>query len=151
MAAEYVGIGGVQAVPNRQPAQTVASIPCRKGYVLHNNGTGVYTLRGDTSNCCAQYKIQAKANIAVPEGGTAGAIAAALTVNGEVWRGSRFIVTPAAVDEYFGVVCPAIIPVPRGCCVYLAFEPVPASDDPTVTPVPVVNMQDIVVDIERIA
>ena len=149
--AVYIGMNDVQRLPNRQSAATYASIPCSRGNILHDNGTGVYTLRGNTPNCFARYRVKGKANIALPPTGTVGPIAMAITIAGEVYEPSRFIVTPAAVEEYNGVVCPAVITVPRGCCTQIGFEPVPASDDPTVAPAPVVNAQNIFVEIERIA
>lgn len=147
--AEYTAIG-VQAVPLRQPVATTATIPCNKGNVLSENGTGVYTLRGGRG-CTARYSVRAKSNIAVPTGGTVGPIAVAITVNGAIKGASRSISTPSAVNEYNEVTSPATINVPCGCCAYVAFEPVPASNDPTVTPVPVINMQDTVVEIIRVA
>lgn len=149
--AEYVGIGGTQTVGNRQAVATITSIPCRKGYIVHNNGTGVYTLRGITDGCFARYEILAKANISVPKTGTVGPIAVGISVNGEVWRGSRFIVTPAAVGDNWGAVSPATIDVPRGCCVNVAFEPVPVTDDPATAPAPAIDLQDIIVQIKRVA
>ena len=139
--AEYIA-PGVQAVTLRQPVTTVASIPCNRGCVLHENGTGVYILRGP-----GRYNIVGKSNIAVPEGGTVGAIATAITVNGEIKLASRAISTPAAVEEYNEATSIATVTVPCNCCSYVAFEPVPASNDPTVTPVPVINMQDTIVQI----
>lgn len=139
--AEYIA-PGVQGVALRQPVATVASIPCCCGRVLHENGTGVYTLRGP-----GRYEVTGKSNIAIPTGGTVGPIATAITVNGEVKQASRAISTPAAVEEYNEATSIATVTVPRGCCAYVAFEPVAASNDPTVTPAPVTNMQDTIVRI----
>lgn len=147
--AEYSAIG-VQVVPLRQPVPTTATIPCTRGNVMHENGTGVYILRGGRG-CPARYSVRGKSNIAIPTGGTVGPIAVAITVNGEVRGASRAISTPTAVEAYNEVTSPATITVPCGCCAYVAFEPVPASNDPTVTPAPVINMQDTVVEIIRTA
>ena len=148
--AEYLA-NAVQAVALNQPAIFDASIPCRKGYVYHEDGTGIFTLRGVTNNCFARYQVTFNGNIAVPEGGTVGAIAVALAVNGEPRLTSRAIVTPAAVEEYFNVTSTAIITVPRGCCFTLSLRAVAASEDPTVTPAPIINLQNANLDITRIA
>jgi hypothetical protein len=148
--AEYLA-NAVQAVALNQPAIFDASIPCRKGYVYHEDGTGIFILRGITQNCAARYQVTFNGNIAVPEGGTAGAIAVALSVNGEPRQTSRAIVTPAAVEEYFNVTSTAIITVPRGCCFSVSLRAVPATEDPTVTPAPVINLQNANLEITRIA
>lgn len=148
--AEYLA-NAVQAVAFNQPAIFDASIPCRKGYVYHEDGTGIFILRGITQNCAARYQVTFNGNIAVPEGGTAGAIAVALSVNGEPRQTSRAIVTPAAVEEYFNVTSTAIITVPRGCCFSVSLRAVPATEDPTVTPAPVINLQNANLEITRIA
>lgn len=147
--AEYLA-NGVQAVALNQPAIFDASIPCRKGYVYHEDGTGIFILRGITQNCFARYQVTFNGNIAVPEG-TVGPIAVALAVNGEPRLTSRAIVTPAAVEEYFNVTSTAIITVPKGCCFSLSLRAVPASEDAAVTPAPVISLQNANLDITRIA
>ena len=148
--AEYL-YNEEQAVSLNQAALFNNSIPCNRGNVFHENGTGVFTLRGRTCNCFARYQVDYFGNIAVPEGGTAGPIALALAVNGETRPTSRSIVTPAAVDQYFSVSSGAIIDVPAGCCTSISLRAVPASDDPTVTPAPVINVQNLNIRITRIA
>ena len=139
--AEYLAVAA-QAVPLNQAAIFEASIPCRAGNVAFENGTGVFILRGNTTKCFARYSIDFNGNIAVPEGGTAGPIAVAITVNGEVRPSSLSISTPAAVDQYNNVTSTATIDVPRGCCYYISLRHVAASTDPTVTPAPVINIQN---------
>ena len=133
------------------PAIFTASIPCRNGYVYHEDETGVFTLCGKTNNCFARYQVNFNGNIALPEGGTVGPIAVALTVNGEPRLTSRAIVTPAAVEEFFNATSTAIITVPKGCCYSLSLRAVPASSDPTVTPAPVIELQNANLVINRIA
>lgn len=144
---------GVQAVALREPVTTVSATPCNCccSGVLHENGTGTYVLRGGRNGSAARYQVTGKSNIAVPTGGTVGAIATGIVVNGEVKTASRAISTPAAVEEYNEATSIATITVPCGCCAYVSFEPVAASNDPTVTPVPVINMQDTIVRIVRTA
>lgn len=148
--AEYLA-AAAQSVALNQPAIFNASIPCPRGNVYHEDGTGIFILRGNTNNCFARYQAVFNGNISVPEGGTVGAIAVALTVNGEPRITSRAIVTPAAVEEFFNVTSTAIITVPKGCCFSVSLRAVPASDDPTVTPVPVLTLQDANLEITRTA
>jgi len=150
MAAEYLA-NAVQEVALNGPVIFSASIPCNRGYVYHEDETGVFILRGITNQCFATYQVTFNGNIAVPEGGTVGPIAVALTVNGEPRLTSRAIITPAAADEYGNVTSTAIIKVPRGCCFSLSVDAVPASTDPTVTPAPVINVQNANLTISRIA
>lgn len=151
MAAEYLA-NGVQQISLNAPAIFTASIPCRRGYIYHEDETGIFILRGITQNqCFATYQVTFNGNIAIPEGGAAGPIAVAITVNGEPRLTSRAIFTPAAVEEYGNVTSTAIIRVPRGCCFSISVESVPASTDPTVTPAPVIEMQNANLVINRIA
>lgn len=154
MAAEYLA-NGVQSVALNAPIIFNASIPCNKGYVYHEDETGIFILKGIVNNptaCFATYRVTYNGNIAVPDGGTADPIAVALTVNGEPRLTSRAIFTPAAVDEYGNVTSTAIIKVPRGCCFSLSVEYVSAvTDDPTATPTPVIDVQNSNLVIDRIA
>ena len=150
MAAEYLA-NAEQSISLNAPAIFTASIPCRKGYVYHEDETGVFILRGITNQCFATYQVTFNGNIAIPEGGTVTPIAVAITVNGEPRLTSRAIYTPAAVEEYGNVTSTAIIRVPRGCCFSLSIENVPATADPTVTPAPVILMQNANLVINRIA
>lgn len=70
----------------------------------------------------ARFKVSFGGNIAVPTGGTAGAISVALAIAGEPLNSATAIVTPAAAGNYFNVFAAAFIEVPRGCCVTVAVE-----------------------------
>lgn len=148
--AEYLK-NEVQTVALNQAAIFDSSIPCNRGNIFHENETGIFILRGITPNCFARYQVTFNGNIAIPTGGTVGAIAVALAVNGEPRPTSRAIVTPAAVEQYFNVTSTAIITVPRGCCFTLSLRAVAASDDPAVVPAPVINLQNANMVINRIA
>lgn len=153
MAAEYLA-NALQVVNNNAPIIFTASIPCRKGYIYHEDETGIFILRGITNQCFATYQVTFNGNIAVPTGGTVpdGGIAIAITVNGEPRPTSRAIYVPAAVGDNFGnVTSTAIIKVPRGCCFSVSVDAVPASSDPTVTPVPQIAVQNANLVIDRIA
>ena len=153
MAAEYLA-NAVQDVSLNAPVIFTASIPCTKGYIYHEDETGIFILRGIVNNQCANfatYQVTVNGNIQIPEGGTVTPIAVAITVNGEPRLTSRAIFTPAAAEEYGNVTSTAIIKVPRGCCFSLSVEAVPASADPTVTPAPVIEVQNANFVINRIA
>jgi len=150
MAAEYLA-NAIQEVALNGPVIFSASIPCTRGCVYHEDETGVFILRGITNQCFATYQVTFNGNIAVPEGGTVTPIAIAVTVNGEPRLTSRAIFTPAAADEYGNVTSTAIIKVPRGCCFSLSVDAVPATTDPTVTPAPVINVQNANFTVSRIA
>ena len=66
--AEYFA-NAVQAVDLNQPVLFDASIPCTKGYIYHEDGTGIFILRGITNNCFARYQVTFNGNISIPEGG----------------------------------------------------------------------------------
>lgn len=153
MAAEYLA-NAVQDVSLNAPVIFTASIPCARGYVYHEDETGIFILRGIVNNQCAKfatYQVTFNGNIAIPEGGTVTPIAVAITVNGEPRLTSRAIFTPAAAEDFGNVTSTAIIKVPRGCCFSLSVEAVPASADPTVTPAPVIEVQNANFVVNRIA
>lgn len=151
MAAEYLA-NNVQEVSLNAPVIFTASIPCRKGYVYHEDETGIFILRGITNGqCFATYQVTFNGNIAIPDGGTITPVAVAITVNGEPRLTSRAIFTPAAAGDYGNVTSTAIIKVPRGCCFSLSVESVPASTDPTATPAPVIEVQNANIVVNRIA
>lgn len=151
MAAEYLA-NAVQEVALNAPIIFSASIPCAKGYVYHEDETGVFILRGITNGqCFATYQVTFNGNIAIPEGGAITPIAIAITVGGEIRPTSRAIFTPAAVDTYGNVTSTAIIKVPKGCCFNVAVDYVTATADPTVTPTPIIDVQNANLVIDRIA
>lgn len=151
MAAEYLA-NPIQEVALNAPILFSASIPCNRGYIYHEDETGIFILRGITNGqCFATYQVTFNGNIAIPEDGTVTPIAVAITVNGEPRVTSRAIYTPAAVDEYGNVTSTAIIKVPRGCCFSIAVEHVAATTDPTVTPAPIIEVQNANLVINRIA
>ena len=148
--AEYIAVNE-ESVNLNDAVVFTNSIPCTKGYIFHEDGTGVFTFRGITNNCFARYQVTFNGNIAVPTGGTAGPIAVAITVDGEQRPSSRAIVTPAAVEEYNNVTSTAIITVPRGCCKSVAVRAVAGTTDPTDTPAPTINVINANMTVSRIA
>ncbi len=150
MAAEYLA-NAVQEVSLNAPIIFSASIPCTRGYVYHEDETGIFILRGITNQCFATYQVTFNGNIAIPEGGTVTPIAVAITVSGEPRLTSRAIFVPAAAADYGNVTSTAIIKVPKGCCFSISVDAVPASTDVTVTPAPVIEVQNANLVINRIA
>lgn len=97
----------------------VAGGPC----IVHREGSGLVTLRGLTnSQCRARFRVSFGANIAVPTGGTAGAISMAIAINSEPVQTSSMITTPAAVNEYHNVYASIFLDVPKGCCTQVSVE-----------------------------
>lgn len=151
--AEFV-FNDSQLVEPNQNVLLMDSIPCPHGYVIHRNNSGIITLRGIVNNPCAnfaRYQVTFNGNLAVPEGGTAGAIAIALAIDGEPIQTSKAIVTPAAVSEFFNVTSTAIITVPRGCCYTISVENVSVSADPATTPAPEIEVANSNLVITRMA
>lgn len=153
--AEFLSRDLTEVVGLNQAIPFIDSIPCNKGYVYHQNGTGIIILRGIVNNpsCCfARYSVEFTGNIAIPEEGEVTPIATAIVVSGEQRVGSRSIFTPAEVDEYGNVTSRAVVDVPRGCCFTVAVEYVNGTvDDPTVVPTPLINVIDGSLSITRIA
>lgn len=149
--AEYLA-NAVQDVALNAPVQFTASIPCTKGYIYHEDETGIFILRGIVNNPCAYfatYQVTFNGNIAIPEGGTVAPIAIALAISGEPRLTSRAIFTPAAVGDYGNVTSTAIIRVPRGCCFSLSVDSVPANAEDT--PAPIIEVQNANLVITRIS
>ncbi len=148
--AEYIEVSN-QLVSLNNPIVFTASIPCPKGYVLHDDGTGTFTLRGVTNNCFARYQIVYNANIQIPEGGDVTPIAVAISVNGETRPSSLAIANPAAAEEFSNVTSTAIITIPRGCCFNVSVRYVSGVTDGTTTPTPTIEVANSNLVISRIA
>ena len=151
--AEYLTRDQVESVALNTPIPFVDSIRCQKGYVFHQQGTGIFVLRGIVNNptsCFARYEVEFTGNISIPSGGTVTPIATAIVVSGEERQGSRAIFTPAAIDDYGNVTSRATVDVPKGCCFTVAVEYVNGTvNDPTTVPTPLINVVDGSLSIER--
>jgi len=151
--AEYLA-NAEQAVALNSPIIFTASIPCNRGYVYHEDETGIFILRGIVNNSCgcfARYQVTFNGNIEIPTGGEVTPIAVAITVNGEPRLTSRAIFTPAAVDVYGNVTSTAIVTVPKGCCFTVSVRYVAADEDPATVPTPIINVQNANLVVNRIA
>ena len=150
--AEYLTRDLVESVALNAPIPFIDSIPCNKGYVYHQSGTGIFVLRGKTSNCFARYSVEFTGNIAIPEEGEVTPIATAIVVSGEERIGSRSIFTPTETEEYGNVTSRAVVDVPCGCCFTVSVEYVNGTvNDPATTPTPLINVIDGSLSITRTA
>ncbi len=153
--AEYLTRDTVESIALNTPITFIDSIPCNRGYIFHQSGSGIFVLRGIVNNptsCFARYNVEFTGNIAIPTGGALTPIATSIVVSGESREGSRSIFTPAAVNEYGGVISRATIDVPRGCCFTVAVEYTSGTvDTPTVVPTPLINVIDGSLSITRTA
>lgn len=80
--AEFTS-SGIQTVAAGQNVPLISTAACGKPCIVHREGSGLVTLRGLTQQCKAKFRVSFGANIAIPTGGTVGAITAALAINGE--------------------------------------------------------------------
>lgn len=115
---------------------------CGSNCIVHRAGSGNVTLRGITQQCKARYKVSFGGNIAIPTGGTVGAISIAIAIDGEPLASATATVTPAAVENFFNVFTAVFIEVPKGCCVTVAVEN---------TSTQAINVQNANLIVERVA
>ena len=111
---------------------------CKRGYILHNNTSGVFRLKGICKNCAtrAVYKVNFHANVAVAlaaDGGVLEPVTLALTQNGEVLQNTVSTVTPAAIGDLWVVNFETLIELPCGCCDTIAVRNI--SDTTAITAV----------------
>ena len=95
---------------------------CKKGYITHRSGSGVFRLKGATNGCKAIYRVNFIGNIAVAEGGTVGPISIALQEDGETLQNAVATVVPAAIGDFFNVSITTFIVIPCGCCATVSVE-----------------------------
>lgn len=121
------------AVQTVNPGETIIftenPVPCRRGLIRQRDGTGIFKLKGYVPRrfgcpCCRQetanYLVDFGANIAIPTGGTVGAISVAITIDGANIPASTMTVTPAAVEEFFNVSRAINAGIIAGCCESIA-------------------------------
>ena len=150
--AEYLTRDTVETVTLNSPIPFLDSIPCNRGNVFHQNGTGIFVLRGNTNNCFARYEVEFTGNVAIPTDGAITPVATAIVVSGEERTGSRSIFTPTAVETYGNVTSRAVVDVPNGCCFTVSAEYVNGTvDTPATVPTPSISVIDGSLSITRIA
>ena len=119
--AEYVAVANQSVAINGNVVFTNTAVQ-GSNCIKHREGSGIITLRGITNQCRARFFVEFSANIAVPTGGTAGAISLAIAISGEPVLSSQMISTPAAVEQFNNVSAGIYVDVPAGCCVNIAVE-----------------------------
>lgn len=119
--AEYVAVASQEVAANGNVVFTNTAVK-GSNCIQHREGSGIVTLRGITNQCRARYFVDFSANIAVPTGGTAGAISLAIAISGEPVLSSQMISTPAAVAQFNNVSTGIYVDVPKGCCLNIAVE-----------------------------
>ena len=119
--AEYVAVANQSVATNGNVVFTNTAVQ-GSNCIKHREGSGIITLRGITNQCRARFFVEFSANIAVPTGGTAGAISLAIAISGEPVLSSQMISTPAAVEQFNNVSAGIYVDVPAGCCVNIAVE-----------------------------
>ena len=120
MAAEYSFVPVQTVAEDENILFTDGERACRKGFITHRSGSGVFRLKG--TGCRAIYKVEFNANIAVATGGTVGPISVALQEDGETIGNAVAIVTPAAIGDFFNVSLSTFIYIPCNCCVTVSVE-----------------------------
>lgn len=152
--AEYLA-NAVQDVALNSPVIFSASIPCTRGYIYHEDESGIFILRGIVNNPSsnyARYQVTFNGNIAIPAGGAITPIALAISVEGEPRLTSRAIYTPVAAESYGNITSTALITVPKGCCVTVSVRSIDASTSGTTTPAaPLIEVQNANLVITRVA
>ena len=155
--AEY-GYNDAQDLQPGQAAILQDIIPCNKcpQLVVHDNMTPNLNLRGIVRNtaCCnpkAKYRVAFTGNMAVAEGGTAGEIQLALSVNGYVRPFTISAATPAATGDFWHAGGDTVIDVPSGCCTTVTVVNASVSATPATTPAPTITVRNLNVEVSRIA
>lgn len=146
MAVEYTAIQAQQVTPANNVIFYNTVIPCNKGYVVHRDGSGLFTLRGLTSQCQsrARYLVTFSANItAFDPIETATPVSVALALNGEALPETDSIVTVGAAGFFYNVSRSVYVDVPKGCCLTLSIKN--TSDDVNI------NVANAVITIDRVA
>lgn len=127
--AEYSANQQQTVNPGETIIFTESPVPCTRGLVRHRDDTGNFLLVGyipKQRGCpCrrqtdAQYLVDFGANIAIPTGGTVGAISVAITIDGATLPASTMTVTPTAVESFFNISRAINAAVFGGCCESLA-------------------------------
>ena len=143
MAAEYSNTTVQTVAVNDNVLFLNGGRCCKKGAVLHTNGSGVFHLKGAANTCRTIYRVQFNANIAIATGGTVEPISVALVQSGEVLQNAVATVTPAAIGDFWNVSLTTFIEIPCSCCDTISVRNISAT-----TAIDVINANII---IDRVA
>lgn len=150
--AKYVTTSDQNVALNGTIPFNEVSIPCNTGSVIPI-APGVLTLKGNTPNRFARYRVTLQGNVAIPTGGEVTPIALAITLNGVPLPESVAIITPQAVGDYEHINTSTEITVPCGCCMSVSGTYVDGTeDDAAVTPTPSITVRrNASITVERTA
>ena len=112
----------LQTVEVNQNVLFTDTVVCGNCSMNHRDGSGLVSIKGNTNQCRARYRVSFGGNIAIPTGGTVEAISLAIAIEGEAVPSTTMIVTPAAVEEFFNVFSAIFLDVPRECCMTVSVK-----------------------------
>lgn len=113
----------VQTVQANQNVLFTDTVVGCSNSLLHREGSGLVTLKGNTSTQCrARYRVTFTGNIGYPLGATVTPINLLISVNGEGLAYTTMISTPTAAGALNNVSGSSFIDVPRGCCYQIAIR-----------------------------
>ena len=122
MAAEYSRIATQAVAADENVLFDNGCRACRKGFIQHRDGSGIFFLKGSSNGCRAVYRVTFGGNIAIAAGGTVEPISVALTINGEALGNATATVTPTVAEAFFNTSITTFIEIPCGCCVTVSVE-----------------------------
>lgn len=112
----------IQTVAANQNVYFSDTVTSGGSSILHRLGSGLVTLKGNTNQCRARYKVTFGGNIAIPTGGTVESISLAIALDGEAIPSTIMTITPAAVEQFQNVFGAIFIDTPRGCCMSVSVK-----------------------------
>ena len=112
----------LQTVGVNQNVLFTDTVVCGNCSMNHRDGSGLVSIKGNTNQCRARYRVSFGGNVAIPTGGTVEAISLAIAIEGEAVPSTTMIVTPAAVEEFFNVFSAIFLDVPRECCMTVSVK-----------------------------
>ena len=118
--AEFSSAAVQNVAVNQNVLFTETPVPSCNCSIVHREGSGIVTLRGNTNQCRALYKVSFGGNIAAVE--STAAISVAIALEGEALASATAIETPAATGAYYNVFVSAFVAVPKGCCATVSVE-----------------------------
>ena len=150
--AEYVTAADQNVALNNPILFNTVSIPCNSGSVIPA-APGVLTLKGNTSNRFARYRVALSANVQIPAAGSVTPIALGITYDGVVLPESVAIITPQTAGEYQHIYNEVTVIVPCGCCANVGARYVDGTpDDAATVGTPVITVRSAaVLGVTRVA
>ena len=132
----------LQTVEVNQNVLFTDTVVCGNCSMNHRDGSGLVSIKGNTNQCRARYRVSFGGNIAIPTGGTVEAISLAIAIEGEAVPSTTMIVTPAAVEGFFNVFSAIFLDVPRECCMTVSVRNISTQE---------IEVQNANLIIERVA